>query len=724
MMPRYVSTVDSGNLVGHLLVLRRGLLELADRPLPLLAMAEGLRDTATLAAEAVGPDGGDPLRRVTSAVTALLTAGPRLPAILALLTELRDAANALAASAAASEAKARRWTTALAGETARWCAFLTQVAPWLLLDKAPDPACAALYQRVCHAASLRAIAGLRQELIPELSGASTAWLAGLHAAVEAGSRHAAQLLEHATTLAVRGEDLADADFTFLFDTERELLFIGFNISEQRRDTGSYDLLASEARLVSYVGIAIGQLPQRHWFRLGRLIADCEGGRALVSWSGSMFEYLMPNLVMPDHPGTLLDATNRAMLHTQIAYGRARGVPWGVSESGYLLIDQHQNYQYRAFGVPGLGLKRGLGDDLVIAPYASVMALMISPVEAYANLVRLVAEKRNGPYGLYEAVDYTPSRLPRGQGSATVLQYMAHHQGMALLALAKVLLGAPMQRRFRADLRLRASDLLLHERVPHLAGSVRLHEGEVESAARPPEDAAAPLRVLASPLTPGEVNLLSNGRYQVMVGAGGGGWSRWRDLAVTRWREDPTLEGHGLFCYLRDLSSGRCWSNTYQPTRVEPGEHQAIFTQAKAEFHRVDGDIEVHTDIAVSPEDDVEVRRVVLRNHSRFARSIELTTYAEVVLAAQAADAGHPAFSSLFVQTEMIGDGVLLATRRPRRPEERPPLAGASGQHRLSRGGPAVLRDRPRRIPRARSQHRRSGGHGRSGSAGRRRRRRA
>lgn len=670
--PRYVSTVDSGNLVGHVLVLRRGLLELAHRPLPLLAMAEGLRDTATLAEEGLGSAAADGRQRMSTALGALIAADARLPALLPPLGALCDAARALAADPAASDGEARRWTQALARDAAAWHAFLLQLAPWLLLDQPPDAACAALYHRVDQAASLRAIAGLRQELIPELAGTSNAWLARLHAAVEAGSRHAAQLLEHAARLAVRCEDLADADFTFLFDAERELLIIGCNIGEQRRDAGNYDLLASEARLVSYVGIAMGQLPQRHWFRLGRLIADCEGGRALVSWSGSMFEYLMPNLVMPDHAGTLLDATNRAMVRTQIAYGRARGVPWGVSESGYLLIDQHQNYQYRAFGVPGLGLKRGLGDDLVVAPYATVMALMIAPVEACANLERLVAEERNGPYGLYEAIDCTPSRLPRGQDSATVRQYMVHHQGMSLLALAKVLLGAPMQRRFRADLRLRASDLLLHERIPHLAGTVRLHEGEVESAQRPPEEAAATMRVLASPRVPGEVNLLSNGRYQVMVGPGGGGWSRWRDLAVTRWREDPTLEGHGLFCYLRDLESGRCWSSTYQPTQLEPDEHQAVFTQGKAEFHRVDGDIESHTEIAVSPEDDVEVRRVVLRNRSRSVRIIELTTYAEVVLAAQAADAGHPAFSNLFVQTEVIGGGSLLATRRPRRPDESPP----------------------------------------------------
>ena len=672
MAPRYVSTVDSGNLVGHLLVLRRGLLELADRPLPLLAMTQGLSDTAALAGEALGPIAAGRLQQVVSALAALKAADARLPAIIPPLTRLRDAAGALAADPTDSNDQARRWTTALARETAAWHAFLLRLAPWLQLDPPPDAACAALNERVGRATNLRAIAGLRQELIPDLSGASSPWMAGLHAAVEAGSRHVAQLLEHASTLAVRCEDLADADFTFLFDGERELLIIGSNIGEQRRDTATNDLLASEARLVSYVGIALGQLPQRHWFRLGRLIADCAGGRALVSWSGSMFEYLMPGLVMPDHPGTLLDATNRAMVRTQIAYGRARGVPWGVSESGYLLIDQHLTYQYRAFGVPGLGLKRGLGDDLVIAPFASVLALMVAPAEACANLVRLVAEERSGPYGLYEAVDYTPSRLPRGQASATVRQYMAHHQGMALLALDKVLCGAPMQRRFRADLRLRAADLLLHERVPHLAGSVRLHEGEVESAQRPPEEAAAPLRVLASPRTPGEVNVLSNGRYQVMVGPGGGGWSRWRDLAVTRWREDPTLEDHGLFCYIRDLASGRCWSNTYQPTQIEPDEHHAVFTQAKAEFHRVDGDIEVHTEIAVSPEDDVEVRRVVLRNHSRFIRHIELTTYTEVVLAAQAADAGHPAFSNLFVQTEVIHDGVLLASRRPRRPDERPP----------------------------------------------------
>ena len=463
------------------------------------------------------------------------------------------------------------------------------------------------------------------------------------------------------------------DFAFLYDRARHLFAVGYNADERRRDPSCYDLLASEARLSCFVAIAQGQVPQESWFALGRLLTSAGGRPILLSWSGSMFEYLMPLLVMPTYEHTLLDETCRAAVERQIAYGRQLGVPWGMSESGYNAVDASLNYQYRAFGVPGLGLKRGLAEDVVVAPYASVLALMVAPEAACLNLQRLAAEGLAGRFGLFEAVDYTPARLPRGQTSAVVRSFMAHHQGMSVLALGHLLLDRPMQRRFASDPLFQATLLLLQERIPN---SVALlpHVARLAGIRANVTVSDAPVRVIGNPATPiPEVQLLSNGRYHVMVTNAGGGSSRWKDLAVTRWREDATCDNWGTFCYLRDVASGEVWSTAHQPTATRADHYEAIFSEGRAEFRRRDHGLDVHTEIAVSPEDDIELRRARIVNRTRSRRVIELTSYAEIVLAPPAEDAIHPAFSNLFVQTEIAGEEqAILCTRRPRSPGEPTP----------------------------------------------------
>ena len=467
--------------------------------------------------------------------------------------------------------------------------------------------------------------------------------------------------------------LARMEYEFLVDKPRQLLAIGYNLAEHRRDASCYDLLASEARATTFVAIAQGQLPQQSWFALGRLLTSAGGEPALLSWSGSMFEYLMPLLVMPAYENTLLERTCRAAVSRQIAHGRACGVPWGMSESGYNTVDAALNYQYRAFGVPGLGLKRGLTEDVVVAPYASALALMVAPEAACLNLQRLAAAGVEGKFGFYEAIDYTAARLPRGQSSAVIRSFMAHHQGMVLLSLAYLLLDRPMQKRFQADARFQATMLLLQERIPRPSAFYLENAGRFDARAAsslPP----TPVRVLATPDTPiPEVQLLSNGRYHVMVTNAGGGYSRWKDLAVTRWREDATRDNWGSFCYLRDLASGELWSSSHQPSLKAAQGYEAIFSEARAEFRRHDHDYDTHTEIVVSSEDDIELRRLRITNRAATRRHIEVTSYAEVVLAPPAADALHPAFSNLFVQTEIIRERqAILCTRRPRSAGERSP----------------------------------------------------
>uniref|UniRef100_UPI00359431E2 GH36-type glycosyl hydrolase domain-containing protein n=1 Tax=Thiocapsa sp. TaxID=2024551 RepID=UPI00359431E2 len=567
-----------------------------------------------------------------------------------LATAAEDAAQALDAH---TEGAANDWARALARQCRAVLNDLLLLAPSL-------------------ATSVSAPVGIGAEGSRDLS-LTLRQLAGLETdrGVDGEARARIALLQN---LAQQACELAEAEYDFLYDTSRHLLAIGYNVGERRQDASFYDLLASEARLVSFVAIAQGHLPQESWFALGRLLTVAAGESTLLSWSGSMFEYLMPLLVMPTYDNTLLDQTYRTAVARQIEYGKQRGVPWGVSESGYNMVDLHLNYQYRAFGVPGLGLKRWLAEDLVIAPYASALALMVAPEAACRNLQRLAASGFEGRYGFYEAIDYTPSRLPRGQPSAVVRSFMAHHQGMGFLSLAYLLLDRPMQRRFMAAPMFQATALLLQERIPKTPSFYLHATGEPTDIRTTSSSQDAEIRVFTSPNTPiPEVKLLSNSRYHVMVTNAGGGYSRWKDLAVTRWHEDTTRDPWGTFCYVRDLASGDFWSTAYQPTLKQPDSYEAIFSEGRAEFRRRDQGIESYTEIAVSPEDDIELRRVRLTNRSRSRRVIEVTSYAEVVLAPPAADAAHPAFSNLFVQTELLDpQPAILCTRRPRSREESSP----------------------------------------------------
>jgi len=706
LLPLYISSVDSGNLSGHLLTLGSGLREqAAEKPFG-PRMFAGLRDTAGVLRESVH-ENADLIK-----LDKVLEAGPSgLQASFSLLKRVSEQVARLAIDPGNNE-ELKGWILTLKHNCQGHMEEMLFLAPWLNL---PTPRC---HRRIegdpahlpsaakesCHRSMaaegrldeilfrldqvtalrdfskhVKAIKASIKVALREIEAESDPsrkeeqrYLTALTGSLNEASSHVRERLKTLKALARQSEKLAAAEFAFLFDPGRNLFVTGFNLSEHRNDTGFYDLLASEARLCSYVAIALGQVPQDHWFAMGRLLVALEGTPTLVSWSGSMFEYLMPLLVMPSYENTLLDHTCKAAVRQQIAYGRVSGVPWGISESGYNRSDVHMNYQYRAFGVPGLGLKRGLSEDLVIAPYATVMALLIAPRKACENLQRLTADGRSGNYGFYEAVDYTPARLPPGETSVTICSFMAHHQAMSLLALDNLLQSNPMPRRFMACPLLKAADLLLQERVPKSAASV-FTEGPAAAAVRPLTGASV-MRVFTNPAPPApEVHLLSNGRYHLAISSAGGGYSRWHDLAVTRWREDATRDCWGTFVYLRDVASGEFWSTAYQPTRRETKGYEAIFTQARAEFRQRHVGLDIHTEICVSPEDDVELRRIRITNRTPDERIIELTSYAEVVLATQAADEAHPAFSNLFVQTEFVSSSdAIICTRRARSQEERPP----------------------------------------------------
>src|SRR5438270_3497988 len=547
LIPLYISSVDSGNLAGHLLTLSCGLRGLAEEKILDPQIFLGLRDTLALVKRLTGEN---PL---ISQLDAELAQTPSdLRAAATLLQRAVEQSEKISSALANREGNLTACAQTLQRSCAEHLDELNFHAPWLT-----DENLTSKIAQVHAAPSLREIATfdqldgqfpVRSELLGE------------------ASKRARERLRALETLASQCDELAGMDFSFLFDKARNLFAIGFNVTEGRRDLSFYDLLASEVRLCSYLAIAEGQVPQEHWFALGRLLVAPSGEPILVSWSGSMFEYLMPLLVMPNYRGTLLDRACKTAVELQIEYGNSRGVPWGVSESGFNQGDVKQTYQYRAFGVPGLGLKRGLAEDLVIAPYATVLALMVAPREASENLQRLAGDGREGDFGFYEAVDYTPSRLPPDESSATVRSYMAHHQGMSLLALVSSLRDLPMQRRFMSRPLLKAADLLLQERLPKTEASVLPEDLELEETRPRFGEGEDVMRVFKSPTsrTP-EIHLLSNGRYHVAISNAGGGYSRWKDLAITRWREDATCDYWGAFIYLRDVTTGEFWSAAYQPT---------------------------------------------------------------------------------------------------------------------------------------------------------------
>ncbi|MGA8009648.1 MAG: glucoamylase family protein, partial [Thiomonas sp.] len=669
LAPRYVSAVDSGNLAGHLLTLRSGLLALVDDPLFDPRLLQGLHDSFALLHEAVLNCAGD--AAALQAFRALLDAAradpPQTLAAAAICLKrlldaidpvaLDDIAPARETGEAEAVSDAVFWFQALCSQCREVSAVLQRCAAFAPPSmQARDP-----------------VPTLRQLTDRGALRASDADPLNDHDGAGSAREQAAEMFQTVERLARQAGSLAQMDYSFLYDSQRDLLSIGYNVDERRLDAGFYDLLASEARLTNFVAIAQEKLPQDSWFALGRLLTTSRGEPVLLSWSGSMFEYLMPMLVMPNYSGTLLDQTCRAAVARQIEYGQQLGLPWGVSESGYNARDAQFHYQYRAFGVPGLGLKRGLSEELVVAPYASALALMVDPAAACANLQRLADAGVEGRYGLYEAIDYTPARLPRGQSAVVVHSFMAHHQGMSLLAFDHLLQQRPMQRRFESDSSLRATLLLLQERVPKTAAEYR-HAAAALAPQALARAAETSLRILTEPdsVRP-TVQLLSNGRYHVMVNGAGGGYSRYRDMAVTRWREDISSDDWGAFCYLRDVSSGEVWSGAHQPTRAVPSSYEAIFSDARAEFRVRNNDFDTHTEIVVSPEDDIELRRMRVTNRSRSRRTIEITSYAEVVLAPALADALHPAFSKLFVQTELVQAlQAIICTRRPRSSTETVP----------------------------------------------------
>ena len=714
LLPRYVSTVDSGNLAGCLLALRSGCQEVAAANVLRAAPWEGLVDSIELLDGVVetAPTGTvAPLRATLARMQAAALRGrDNLPDSYATLRTLNEEACGdldrelhafLEAGAHRHEPdllRALRTSVDRLHQHIRHMQTeLDTLVPWLALREDAAAHGLALPTGVrldeVAAASERLRIALETtessrrehgEVSPELSASAGRLDAAFRAAETAGSALAVELL----ALAARADEEARGmDFKLLYDPERRLFRIGYNATIDQVDSHHYDLLASEARLASYIAIVKRDVPEAHWFALGRPMTSVGGAPALLSWGGTMFEYLMPCLLMRSQEGTLLAQTCALAVNAQVSYGKKRSEPWGVSESAFARTDADSTYQYRSFGVPGLGFKRGLDEDRVVTPYASILAVSIRPHAVLENLARLEAMGMVGTYGLFEALDFTPSRAAElavdGQHVAVVRSYMAHHQGMILVALGNLLNRRSMVDRFHANAMIETGQDLLNERAPEIAPA-EWPVADPAKPAQPSESSRAPRAPRApAPWVPSgqgpQAFVLSNGRITSLLTSGGGGGLSWRGLALTRYEPDATSDDGG-WLYLRDEESRRVWRATSQEGRTTYAMH-------RAEFHlRCEG-ISVHVDVAVAASDDVEVRQVTLHNETDRPRHVSLTSAARPVLLDAKQASSHPAFSSMFVVSEQVSelDGVLFARRRQSTDEEPCVLL-----HRLVREGPGVI----------------------------------
>jgi cyclic beta-1,2-glucan synthetase len=714
--PQYISTVDSGNFAGHLIAVKQFCIEFQDKNIFAERTRLGLADTIELIGEEAARLGT--IRQRTEVITIKhlreeIEACRRLAAgtTPALLSEWIKLFESLSSRAAIIEdivgaltlehgpesfQDLSWWISALRHQLKGLRRDLTTLMPWAevvtsLIDSMVSRMDAGIQTRWNTIRDLTARVPAPSE-VAELCDQAMVELAMLQAEVADKPLVLAALRELEgdfadgaianKTLLARLRRLAlscesffnETEFSFLLDKDRELFSIGYSVTDLRLDNSYYDLLASEARLASFIGIAKGDVPQEHWFRMGRQLTLVHRARALISWTGTMFEYLMPLLVMRSYSETLLDQTYHSVVKRQIEYGEERGVPWGISESAYNARDLQLTYQYAPFGVPGLGLKRGLVQDLVVAPYATMLAAAIDLAAAMANLVRLQKEGALARYGFYESIDYTPERLPQNQKLVLVRAFMAHHQGMSLVALDNALNGRLMEKRFHADPLMKATDLLLQERIPLGVPATRPRAEEVliGRVARSATSGMMTRVYTTADLSTPRTQILSNGTYNVMLTSAGSGYSQCADRAVTRWREDVTRDDWGAFIYLRDIYSGAVWSAGHQPIRRVPQSYEVAFSEDKVDFWRADSGIVTHTQVVVSPEENAEVRQVSVTNNSSRACEIELTSYAEIVLAPPQADAAHPAFSNLFIETEFSpAQNALLAHRRQYSSDDEP-----------------------------------------------------
>ncbi len=698
--PRYVSTVDSGNMLGCLWTLEQGLEEMINLPLLGANVHSGWADTIELFREEQAAASVYHGFKYILAEHINNRPGPT-PEVLGLIRLQRLLENHVGSLSAAQATD--DWGKELSEQMAAWTLNNKRYLTWIeiLTEKSEDELAPlgtdlllAMRHDLQQAPSLAALACGRintMTLLQQIDTASSeispvllTWLERAKDSFAKAQWLAGETLGQLKSLRTSIRKLsAEMKMDFLYDKGRKLFAIGYNVSTSCLDTSRYDLLASEARFGSFVAIARGDIPLDHWFAMGRIYGSLGLRRVLLSWTGTMFEYLMPLLFQRSYPHSLLDKAAREAVSIQIAYGRKNGVPWGISESAYANLDLNKTYQYKAFGVPALSLKGGSEEQLVVSPYAAILALNIAPRETVKNMETMAALGLLGDYGFYESMDFSRQIQRQGKRGIVVEAYMAHHQGMAFLALTNFLHGQPFSRRFHNDSRVGAFEALLQERIPSLP-PLHLTPARHREQVLLDEDSVlteASIFNSSHTLTPRSL-LLSNGDFSLMVTNNGCGYSQWRNLELTRWRSDQTCDGIGTFCYIYEPEGDHLWSASYQPVGTDSEDCSAEFTLDRAVFRRVKEDLHSEMEVIVSQEDNVEIRRITLINTSSRDRTLEMTSYAELSLAPHNADRQHPAFNKLFIETEALRkEQIVLAKRRMRSATDTPLLVA----HRFLQG---------------------------------------
>ncbi|MCB2209872.1 hypothetical protein KQH62_03155 [bacterium] len=508
---------------------------------------------------------------------------------------------------------------------------------------------------------------------PDEQAAWDDWRQGFIADLNESARNTRTLLDQMNALIEKANFyLERMEFRFLFDEQREVFYLGYQVGSGKLDRNHYDLLASEARTASLISIAMNEVPRSHWLHMSRPFTEVDNIPTLISWNGSMFEYLMPNLFTHTYPETLLNQTGVGVVKAQIDYAKENNVPWGVSESSYYRFDRADNYQYRGFGVPGLGRKRGLADDLVITPYASMMAVGVDPQAVVDNISALDKEGALGHFGFYEAIDYTPIRLSHGQKKGLVKSYMAHHQGMILVALGNFLSDTSLVDLIHGDPRIESTELLLQEQIPQAETPQEPDQGEAVTRAEADRTInITPWRVPTHEPGPA-VNTLSNGKLSLIQTDTGSGVLNWGDIALTRWRRDASLDSWGIWYYIQDLDQDVAWSIGKEPIPGQPEEYTVLFGPHMTEIRKVQNDVRANLQTTISPEQDLCLQRVTLTNQSDRSRCFRIFSYGEVALAPQATDRRHPAFNKMFIESDYDSDLRMLHFQRRKRSSEEPP----------------------------------------------------
>lgn len=687
LYPRYVSTVDNGNLIASLWTFEQGFYQLLTDPIISTSPFTGMRDTFEIFWQ---EEKSLESKQQLLSLKKIISECPK--DIKGIFYAIHKGSELLKKIAPNKELSENYWLMQIEKQFLELNELLLRYFPWIdSLDSLPtsqlktiSPSIWEWREKILHAPfpSLHALAS--EELSKELDSftdalpaETQAWLDALKLSISMSEKAAQEKLKEAYALIEQMQMLSDSmNLKFLYNAERKVFSIGYHVDDRKLDASYYDLLASEARTASLVAIARGDAPLEHWWALGRPYKIINGLQVLQSWGGTMFEYMMPLLFTKLYPFSLLEEACKAAVTVQINYGNRLGIPWGISESAFSEIDIRKTYQYRSFGVPGLGLKRGLENDLVISPYSSALALPIASSRAVKNLQNLKTDPLNAyqEYGYYESIDFTRQKGPLGERGVIVYAYMAHHQGMSFIAFNNAIHANIMPERFHADPRISGVESLLFERTPLTPAIAKGgYRKETPLTRLMPFSTVPIMGIVDTPHTPTpKVNLLSNGNYSVMVTNSGGGYSTWNKVDITRWRSDTTCDTWGSFFYIKDRHSQQTWSASYSPVGNKGKHYSVSFKADKVEIKRRDNQIETSTEIVVSPEDNVEVRLMTLVNLSTRPRSLEITSYQELVLAPHATDRSHPCFNKLFIETEALTDPMgLLAFRRLRSPEEPP-----------------------------------------------------